>query len=153
MSNCKTAPTLRAPDRPRRIAEGRFAKAAVRNPSGWTGSWSRSLDGEKRRASLPKVREKWGTRPNHNRHYLHIRYLPCTADVQYACHIGAHHSVDSDPRSVGCGSMESWWRRRFNTKRRRLLTAYGLFSYCSSNAVENAACIRGISTGGTYFEK
>src|SRR5439155_8777171 len=25
-----------------------------------------------------------------------------------------------------------------------------LFSYCSSNAVENAACIRGISTGGTY---
>src|SRR5437879_734995 len=75
------------------------------------------------------------------------------AQRTYACHIVAHHSVDSDPRSVGCGSMESWWRRRFNTKRRRLLTAYGLFSYCSSNAVENAACIRGISTGGTYFEK
>jgi RNA-directed DNA polymerase len=38
--------------------------------------------------------------------------------------------------------MESWWRRRFNTKPWRLRTAYGLSSYCSSNAVENAACIR-----------
>src|SRR5438552_13444316 len=47
-----------------------------------------------------------------------------------------HHSVDSDPREVGCGSMESWWRRRFNPKRRRPRTAYGTVSYCSSNAIE-----------------
>src|SRR5262249_15889506 len=32
--------------------------------------------------------------------------------------------------------MEPWWRRRFNTKRRRMRPAYGVSSYCSSNAVE-----------------
>src|SRR5271165_5755586 len=62
-----------------------------------------------------------------------------------------HHSVDSEPGNLVCAEMESWWRRRFNTKRRRLRTAYGRSSYCSSNAVENAACIRSFSAGGKYF--
>jgi hypothetical protein len=30
--------------------------------------------------------------------------------------------VDSEPGNLGCRSMESWWRRRFNTKPRRLRT-------------------------------
>jgi hypothetical protein len=47
-----------------------------------------------------------------------------------------YHSVDSEPGYLVWRSMESWWRRRFNTKPRRLRTAYGLSSYCSSNAVK-----------------
>jgi hypothetical protein len=35
-----------------------------------------------------------------------------------------HHSVDSAPCNLVRLSMESWWRRRFNTKRRRLRNAY-----------------------------
>ena len=31
-------------------------------------------------------------------------------------------------------------------------TAYRLCPYCSSNAVENAACIRCFSAGGKYFQ-
>ena len=48
--------------------------------------------------------------------------------------------------------METWWRRRFNTKRRRLLTAYGLFSYCSSNAVEDRDLLLLMTDGAwTHF--
>jgi integrase len=40
----------------------------------------------------------------------------------------AHHRHQNhrQPGNLVCHSMESWWRRRFNAKRRRLRNAYGL---------------------------
>jgi hypothetical protein len=42
-----------------------------------------------------------------------------------------HHSVDIEPGNLVWRSMESWWRRRFNTKPRRLRTpaTFGTFVF------------------------
>jgi hypothetical protein len=63
--------------------------------------------------------------------------LMSSSDEEYPHRIGAHHSVDNEPGNLVSRSMESWWRRRFNTKPRRLRTAYGRYSYSSSIAIDS----------------
>jgi hypothetical protein len=93
--------------------------------------------------SFAKSANAWGSRRDHRGWVARANcgstgvYKVVTYPVSQCSlglNIGAHHSVDSEPGILVCRSMESWWRRRFNTKRRRLRTADRRSSDCSSYA-------------------
>jgi hypothetical protein len=117
------------------LAEGLIAKTRIKNcvcgqpspartgiaKSGTCGEWfARAIEQAPPQASRRSGHSRSGHCCAIRNRQWDVPAVYCGRGLRLASLFRLHHSVDSEPRKLVCHAMESWWRRRFNTKRRLL---------------------------------